>query len=60
MSDWITIWSILLAGGIGIYAVMAIFVAIGGAKDIRKLFRSMDKKKRDKEKNHEAHKQFRR
>jgi len=49
MSDWITIWSILLAGGIGIYAVMAIFVAIGGAKDIRKLFRSMDKKKRDEE-----------
>ena len=51
MSDWITIWSILLAGGIGIYAVMAVLVAVGGAKDIRKLFRSMDKEKRDEEEN---------
>ena len=49
MSDWITIWSILLAGGIGIYAVMAVLVAIGGAKDIRKLFRSMNKEERDEE-----------
>ena len=51
MSDWLTIWSILLAGGIGIYAVMAVLVAVGGAKDIRKLFRSMDKEKRDEEEN---------
>ena len=50
MSDWITIWSVLLVGGIGIYAVMAVLVAIGGAKDVRKLFRSMDKEKRDEEK----------
>jgi len=50
MSDWKTIWSILLAGGIGIYAVMAVLVTIGGAKDIRKLFRAMDKEKRDEEK----------
>ncbi|MBT3567528.1 MAG: hypothetical protein HN494_01665 [Opitutae bacterium] len=51
MSDWITIWSILLAGGVGIYGVMAVLVTIGGAKDIRKLFRAMDKKKRDKDTN---------
>ena len=51
MSDWITIWSILLAGGVGIYGVMAVLATIGGAKDIRKLFRAMDKKKRDKDKN---------
>jgi hypothetical protein len=50
MSDWITIWSVLLTGGIGIYVVMAVLVAIGGAKDIRTLFRAMDKKKRDKDK----------
>jgi len=50
MSDWITVWSILLAGGIGIYAVMAVLVAIGGAKDIRKLFRAMDKETREEEK----------
>ncbi len=43
MSEWITVWSILLASGIGIYVVMAVLVAIGGAKDIRKLFRSMKK-----------------
>ena len=45
MSDWITVWSILLASGIGIYVVMAVLVSIGGARDIRELFRSM--KKRD-------------
>ena len=47
MSDWITIWSVLLVGGIGIYAVMAVLVTIGGAKDIRTLFRSMNKVERD-------------
>ena len=51
MSDWITIWAILLVSGIGIYAVMVVLVAVGGAKDIRKLFRSMDKEKRDEEEN---------
>ena len=50
MSEWITVWSILLVGGIGIYTVMTVLVAIGGAKDIRKLFRAMDKEKRDEEK----------
>ncbi len=50
MSEWITVWSILLVSGIGIYAVMVVFVAIGGAKDIRKLFRSMKKKERAEKK----------
>ncbi len=42
MSTWMTIWTILLVCGVGIFAVMAVMAAIGGADDIRQLFRKMD------------------
>jgi len=38
---WIYLWMIVLITGIGLFAVLAVVVTIGGAYDIRKLFRTL-------------------
>ena len=38
MTFWIMLWKITLIGGLALFACMAIWVAIGGFFDIKKLF----------------------
>jgi len=38
---WILLWKIVLIGGVGLFAALAVVVTIGGAMDIRKLFRTL-------------------
>ncbi len=38
---WMLLWKVLLIVGIGGFALMAVWVTIGGALDIRKLVRSL-------------------
>lgn len=41
MDFWETLWKIVFIFGVGIFAVMAIWVGIFGFLDIKKLFRRM-------------------
>jgi Sec-independent protein translocase protein TatA len=38
LSFWITLWKIVLIGGLILFGSMAVWVTIGGAFDIRRLF----------------------
>lgn len=38
---WILLWKAVLIGGVGLFAALAIVVTIGGALDIRQLFRTL-------------------
>ncbi len=49
MDFWITFWTWLLICSATVFAVLAVAVTIGGALDIKKLFRSMDAKHAEKE-----------
>ncbi len=49
MDAWETLWKIVLLGGIALFAGMAIWVTIYGAKDIRTLFRELDEQRKNPE-----------
>lgn len=49
MNDWLTLWTILLVAGLSVFALLAILVTIGGAKDVRELLRTLEKKRRRRE-----------
>jgi hypothetical protein len=38
MTFWIVLWKIVLIGGVLLFGGMAVWVSIGGAFDIRRLF----------------------
>ena len=38
---WMFVWKVVLIGGVGLFALLAVVVTIGGAHDIRKLFRTL-------------------
>ncbi len=38
---WILLWKVVLIGGIGLFAALAVVVSIGGARDIAKLLRTL-------------------
>ncbi len=38
---WILLWKALFIVGVGLFAILAIVVSIGGAVDIRRLFRTL-------------------
>ena len=38
---WITLWKIVLIGGVLLFAVLAVVVTIGGARDVVRLLRSL-------------------
>jgi hypothetical protein len=38
---WILLWKAVLIGGVGLFAALAIVVTIGGAMDIRRLFKTL-------------------
>ena len=41
MNFWITVWTITLILGVGVFAVLAVVVTIGGAFDIFSLLRML-------------------
>lgn len=43
MNFWIFLWKSVLILGITVFAGMAVWVSIGGAKDIRRLFERIEK-----------------
>ena len=53
MNNWMAIWTVLLVCGIGVFVVMSVLVTIGGAKDIKQLFRSINKDRQDNERDTE-------
>ena len=38
---WSGLWKVVLIGGVGLFAILAVVVTIGGAMDVRKLFRTL-------------------
>ncbi len=38
---WVWLWKCVLIVGVGLFAILAVVVTIGGASDIRKLFRTL-------------------
>jgi hypothetical protein len=38
MIYWAALWKVLLIGGVGLFAAMAVVVSIGGIFDIKRLF----------------------
>ena len=44
MSGWINFWGALLFSAMAVFAIMAVVVAIGGFKDIRRMFKSLEEK----------------
>ena len=42
MEFWIKVWTVTLVAGVGIFAALSVAVIIGGAFDIRSLFRALD------------------
>jgi len=43
MTLWALVWKVVLIGTLAVFAVMTVFVTIGGAADVRRLFRSLRK-----------------
>ena len=41
IDTWIIIWKLLFIIGVSLFAILAILVIFGGAKDIRKLIRRL-------------------
>ena len=44
MAYWELAWKALFIGGVGIFAVMAVWVTVAGFSDIRKLLAGLEKK----------------
>ncbi len=44
---WILLWKVVLIGGIGLFAALAVVVSIGGARDIVKLLNSLKSQQTD-------------
>lgn len=38
---WVFLWKAVLIGGVGLFAALAVVVTIGGALDIRQLFKTL-------------------
>jgi len=47
MQMWLNFWTGLLIAGVGVFAILAVVVAIGGFFDIRALFRAIDAQHRE-------------
>jgi len=41
MEFWTNFWTVVLVGAIGLFAVLAVVVTIGGFFDVRRMFRTM-------------------
>ncbi|MDA0838028.1 MAG: hypothetical protein O3B01_23345 [Planctomycetota bacterium] len=49
MSFWIFLWKAVFIVGVGLFAVMALWVSIGGAKDVKKMLAKMEIDAKDEE-----------
>ncbi len=38
---WVILWKVVLVVGVGLFAILAVVVTIGGAIDIRRLFKTL-------------------
>ena len=47
MNAWMAIWKVVLVFAVGIFAVMAVWVAIAGFRDIRRLFAAIERSHQD-------------
>ncbi len=47
MEFWISFWTWLLVGAMGVFAVLAVVVSIGGFFDVRAMFRGITEKHDD-------------
>ena len=43
MDTWVTIWKVVLYGGLGLFAVLSVWVIVAGVGDIRRMFESLRK-----------------
>ena len=41
VETWILVWKVVLIGGVVLFAALAVVVTIGGAIDVRDLFRTL-------------------
>ncbi len=41
MNGWMTFWGLLFGVTLAIYAVLLVYVAIGGLKDIKSMFKTL-------------------
>jgi len=41
LAFWVLLWKIVLIAGVAMFAALAVVVSIGGARDIKKLFRRL-------------------
>ena len=46
MAFWVLLWKATLVGGLAVFAGMAVWVTIGGARDIKRLFERLDEQHR--------------
>ena len=47
--NWRFLWEVCLVGALSLFAIMSIVVTIGGAKDIRRLLRRLEKTNKEDE-----------
>ena len=48
LDNWMLLWKIVLIGGVGVFALLAVAVTIGGFFDIRRLFQTLRKQQAQK------------
>ena len=41
MTFWVVLWKLVLIGGLGLFAAMAVWVTIGGFFDVKKLLKTL-------------------
>jgi len=41
IESWIVLWKVVLIAGVAMFAVLAVVVTIGGARDVRKLLTTL-------------------
>lgn len=46
MAFWVLLWKVVLVVGLAVFAGMAVWVTIGGARDIKRLFNRLDEQHR--------------
>ncbi len=49
MGFWILLWKATLVVGLAVFAGMAVWVTIGGARDIKRLFKRLDEQHKQDE-----------
>ena len=50
LENWMLLWKIILIGGTGLFAVLAILVSVGGFFDVRQLFKTLHEQHAAREK----------